>query len=141
MAKLHVQDLMSDAVMVLDARDPLHRLADLITEEHVRHVPIVDAEHRLIGLVTERDLLRTGLLAGDTPTSEQREQLQDRRIDEIMQRDVFTAEPDQDLAEAAATMLDNKLGCLPVVVDNDLLVGILTEADFVQYFAPDLPDE
>jgi CBS-domain-containing membrane protein len=53
-------------------------------------------------------------------------------VQEIMSRDVQTAEPDLDAAEAARLLLENKFGCLPVVADGDRLVGIVTEADFVE---------
>ena len=52
-----------------------------------------------------------------------------------MTRDVETVEPEDDLAAAAQVMLDNKYGCVPVVVEGGRVEGILTESDFVRYLA------
>ena len=49
-----------------------------------------------------------------------------------MHRDVVTVGPDLDVARAAAILLENKYGCLPVVDSDNVLVGILTEADFLR---------
>ena len=56
-----------------------------------------------------------------------------RRVREIMSTEVETVDPDVDLKAAAQMMLDNKIGCLPVV-EGEHLVGILTEADFVRWY-------
>jgi CBS domain-containing protein len=55
-------------------------------------------------------------------------------VEEVMVHEVETVEPTAPLSEAAALMLENKFGCLPVV-EGDRLVGILTESDFVRHVA------
>lgn len=133
MRKLKVSDLMTENVFSVNADEDLSRLSDLMEDIHVRHMPVKDEEGRLVGLVSQRDLLRSALYTSkDLPLSEQRQLLQRMTVGEIMTADPETAEMDQDIAEAGQIMLDNKLGCLPVV-EGDQLVGILTEADFVKY--------
>jgi CBS domain-containing protein len=123
---------MTARVFTLRPKDDLAALYDLMDAEHVRHVPIVDREGDLVGLVTQRDLARSALGQQDElPLSEQRELLRRRKIREIMAIDVETADPETSLKEAAAMLLENKIGCLPVTEGNHL-VGILTEADFVR---------
>jgi CBS domain-containing membrane protein len=103
-------------------------------EKHVRHVPIVDREGDLVGLVTHRDLSRSVLGPQEgLPLNVQEEILRRRKVREIMATEVDTIEPDEPLDEAAEMLLENKIGCLPVV-EGEHLVGILTEADFVRYF-------
>jgi len=132
MNKLLVRDLMTPEVFTLNADDNLTSLYDLMDAEHVRHIPVVDEDGRLVGLVTHRDLLR-GALAGeeDLPVSMQRDLLRRTRVREIMIEDVETITPEQSIQEAAQVMLEFKYGCLPVVEDGRL-VGIITEADFVR---------
>lgn len=130
-----VRDLMTERVFTLKARDDLEALYDLMDSRRVRHVPIVDNEGELVGLVTDRDLSRTALGAvEELPLSVERDILRRRRIRDIMVTEPDTIEPDAPLADAAEMLLENKVGCLPVV-EGLHLVGIITEADFVRDFA------
>jgi CBS domain-containing membrane protein len=127
-----VRDLMTERVFTLRENDRLLDLEELMSSHHVRHVPIVDRDGELVGLVTHRDLAR-GVLGrlDDVPIGVEEDILRRRRIGEIMVTDPDTIEPDTPLREAAETMLENKIGCLPVT-EGTRLVGILTEADFVR---------
>lgn len=130
-----VRDLMTDDVISLSPLDDLTELLDRMADEHIRHMPIVDRDGDLVGLVTDRSLAQIALSgdAGELTLSAQRELLRRRRIREIMTTEVDTVEPDQSLREAAELLLENKVGCLPVVEGNHV-VGILTESDFVRRF-------
>ncbi len=132
MNQMLVRDLMTPDVFTLKADDNLTSLYDLMDAEHVRHIPVVDEDGRLVGLVTHRDLLRGALASEeDLPVSVQRDLLRRTRVREIMIEDVETIAPDKSVQEAAQVMLDYKYGCLPVLEDGRL-VGIITEADFVR---------
>ena len=129
-----VRDLMIDHVFTLRASDDLEALYDLMDAHHIRHVPVVDRDGDLVGLVTQRDLARSALGTQDLlPLSTQQDILRRRSVREIMATEVETVEPDEDLTTAAALLLENKIGCLPVV-EGEHLVGILTEADFVRRY-------
>lgn len=131
---LEVRDLMTPKVFTLKQGDTLEALYELMNDKHVRHVPIVDREGDLVGLVTHRDLSRSVLGPQEgLPLNVQEEILRRRKVREIMTTEVDTIEPDEPLDEAAEMLLENKIGCLPVV-EGEHLVGILTEADFVRYF-------
>jgi len=127
-----VRDLMTDRVFTLGPADDLESLYDLMDTHHVRHVPIVDRDGDIVGLVTQRDLARSALGAQELlPLSVQQEILRRRKVREIMATEVETIEPDEGLRVAAEMLLENKIGCLPVV-EGEHLVGILTESDFVR---------
>ena len=127
-----VRDLMTDRVFTLGPGDNLAALEDLMDARRVRHVPIVDREGDLVGLVSHRDLARGALgRLDDVPISVERDVLRTRRVREIMTTEPETVDPDTALSEAASMLLENKIGCLPVV-EGMRLVGILTEADFVR---------
>ena len=127
-----VRDLMTEKVFTLRPGDNLVALEDLMDAHRVRHVPIVDRDGDLVGLVTQRDLAR-GVLGrlDDVPMSVERDVLRGRKIREIMTTEPETVEPETSLKEAAQILLEDKIGCLPVV-EGMHLVGILTEADFVR---------
>ncbi len=129
-----VRDLMTEHVFTLQPLDDLEALYDLMDAHHVRHVPIVDRDGDLVGLVTQRDLARSALGTQDVlPLSVQQEILRRRKVREIMATEVETVEPDENLKTAAEMLLENKIGCLPVV-EGEHLVGILTESDFVRHY-------
>ena len=128
-----VRDLMTETVFTLRPQDDLMALYDLMDTKHIRHVPIVDRDKDLVGLVTHRDLTRSALGTEEAPLSLQREILGRRKIREIMATEVETVEPDEDLKVAAELLIENKIGCLPVV-EGTHLVGILTESDFVRHY-------
>jgi CBS domain-containing membrane protein len=132
--KILVRDLMTSKVFTLRADENLTALYDLMEAEHIRHIPVVDEQGDVVGLVTHRDLLRSALADPSLPVSIQRQVLETATVEEIMMTSVETIEPDQDIREAAEIMMENKFGCLPVV-ENGHLVGILTEADFVRHLA------
>ncbi len=137
MKQLLVRDLMTSEVETVQPSSTLAELLDLLQERNIRHVPVVDDEGELVGLVTQRDLLRRSLAArGDLPLAVREEVVSHRTVDEFMTAGVMTVDPDAPLGEAAELILDNKLGCLPVV-EGPHLVGIITEADFVAYVLED----
>ncbi len=135
MAILRVRDLMTADVFTIRADESIQALQDLMNEKFIRHVPVVDDEDALVGLVSDRDLMRQAQLADVTlPLSARREVLNAARVADIMTDDVATVDVDAPVAEAAAIMLENKYGCVPVL-EEGLLAGILTEADFVRHVA------
>jgi len=97
-----VRDLMTEKVFTLKSRDDLETLYDLMDSRRVRHVPILDNDGELVGLVTDRDLSRTALGAvEELPLSVERDILRRRRIRDIMATEPDTIEPDSPLSEAA----------------------------------------
>lgn len=133
--RLQVRDLMTQGVFVVNVDDDLETVINLMDDRNIRHAPVVDGAGNLVGLVTQRDLLRTGLNGqGQLPPEAERQARLHVSVGEIMNPDVVTARPDEDIRDAARIMLDNKFGCLPVVEDHRL-VGIVTESDFVRLMA------
>ena len=124
---------MTEKVYTLSPADDLATLYDLMDFRRVRHVPVLE-DGELVGLVTSTELSRCALGKLDELTlSAGRDLLRRRRIRDIMSSEPDTIEPDALLNEAAEILLDNKVGCLPVV-EGLKLVGILTESDFVRDF-------
>lgn len=130
---LQVRDLMTERPCVIGPDDDLATVRDLMYERHVRHLPVVNAEGELVGLVSHRDLLRLSVVdQPDLPPFVEQELLARLRAQDVMVSCVERVSPDTDLQEAAQIMYENKFGCLPVV-EGERLVGIITEADFVRF--------
>jgi CBS domain-containing membrane protein len=126
---------MTPDVHVVRPDDSLATIRALMSEKRIRHVPVVDDEGSLVGLVSERDLLRQAAgIEGTVPPSISEEVSAAIKVREVMTWHPETIETDEEAATAASVMLDNKYGCLPVL-EQGVLVGILTEADFVRYVA------
>lgn len=138
---LLVGALMTPDPVTLGERDSVADLVDLMDKHHFRHVPIVDSDGNLVGLVSHRDVVKSTLGAiAELPMTQQHEYLETVLLDRIMVKGVATVEASVELQEAGETMLENKYGCLPVVEGNRL-VGILTEADFVRHVVEKLDYE
>ncbi len=100
----------------------------------IRHLPVVDGA-RLVGIITDRDV-RT-VQPSPATSLEQREIhyiLERLKVAEVMSRNVITVRPDEPLAEAVRLMLESRIGGLPVV-EQQRLVGILTEIDLLRAFS------
>jgi CBS domain-containing protein len=117
---LRVRDLMSTALLTVQA-------SDTITEAHaemeigvVRHLPVVDDRGRLVGILSDRDLLRA-IASKKSP-----------RVSEVMSRDMVTTRPEANAHTAADLMLDHKISSLPVVDETGALIGIVTQTDYVE---------
>jgi CBS domain-containing membrane protein len=135
MNEASVRDLMTVGVVSAQPEDRVATIYDLMDERHIRHLTVVDADGDLVGVVSHRDLLRNALLErADLPRAAQRELLRQVTVGEVMTSEVETIEPDKSAVEAAQIFRERHFGCLPVVADGRL-IGIITEADFVRWFA------
>jgi CBS domain-containing membrane protein len=134
MNRLRVRDLMTRGVYAVGVGDDLETIRALMEERGIRHAPVVGEGGILLGLVSQRDLIRSSLNSQALPPAAMAAAMQLTTAGEIMTRSVATAAPDQDIRDAARIMLEHKYGCLPVV-DGSRLVGIVTESDFVRFLA------
>jgi CBS domain-containing protein len=120
-SNMKIDQIMTRDVITIP-RDAYTSLAELEMKlSQVRHLLVTDREQRLVGVVSQRDLVRTSERVHRTQL----------RIDEIMHGVPITTRPDGDAAEAAALLINKKIGCLPVVDEFERIVGIVTETDFV----------
>jgi CBS domain-containing membrane protein len=127
-----VRDVMTKLVVVLQVGNSLERAARLMGVGRIRHLPVVDEENRVIGLVTHRKLLAAWVSHGDPNHERLHDLAKEIPVEMLMESDVLTIGPDESAAKAAALLVSRKFGCLPVV-EEDRLVGIVTEADFVRF--------
>ncbi|EGR0419247.1 CBS domain-containing protein [Vibrio cholerae] len=129
LAMIKVEDMMTRHPHTLLRTHTLNDAKHLMEALDIRHVPIVDANKKLLGIVSQRDLLAA------QESSLQRSAQDDSLIFEtplfeVMHTDVTSVAPQAGLKESAIYMQKHKIGCLPVVA-KDVLVGIITDSDFV----------
>lgn len=128
MNTLTVRALMSSPVITVAPHTPLPQLRSLLREHNIRRLPVLDRQ-QLVGIITLGDV-RNAFPSDATALSiyELSYLLSNVTAAEIMRRDVITIAADASLAEATQRMLSSKVSSLPVL-DDDQLVGILTESD------------
>lgn len=119
---LKVEDLMSTAVLSMKESDSLSAAQIEMKMAEIRHLPVVDAKNHVVGVISDRDILRVLTKINGKPMP----------VTQIMSRHVRTAAASMPAHEAAAMMLESKIGCLPVVGEEQQLVGIITETDFLR---------
>ena len=126
-----VDEFMTTEPCTLRDTDTINDAKQIMTEKHIRHIPITDGENHVLGLVTQRDVLAaTGPILMSSEKSDSIEDKADIRLSEIMIRNVQVVHPSDSLRQAALSLQAHKYGCLPVVSD-DCLVGIVTDSDFI----------
>lgn len=126
-----VRDLMTSDVFSVEEGQSIGLAEEAMHKLRIRHVPVVSPEGRLIGLVTHRDLLAAKVSALAPLTEDERGSFELRfPVASIMQRNVWSVGPDAPVLSAAKLLRDHRFGCLPVV-EGGLLVGIVSEADFL----------
>ena len=129
-----VGDIMTSNPVKISEDMPVPAALALMHEKKIRSLPVVDAHDRLLGIVTEKDLL---YVSPSPATSlniwEIKELLGKVRVEGIMVRKVITVTEDTPIEEAARLMADDKIGSLPVLRDKTL-VGIVTKTDLFNIF-------
>lgn len=133
MKELLVSSLMSRKPRTVYADETADLAELLMSLGSIRHLPVVDRDGQLVGIVSNRDVLRAGERQNrpDNPKLLAHSAL---LVREIMSPDVLTIEPERTAREAALIMRKNQFGCLPVV-EEGRLVGIVTESDYVELAA------
>ncbi|MBZ5589490.1 MAG: CBS and ACT domain-containing protein [Acidobacteriia bacterium] len=118
-----VRDIMKSPVVVAECDATLASTYSLMREHGIRHVPVV-RQGKLVGVVTDRDLRLATSALSTKPFSPK------ARIEKVMSQPAQTADPLDPVEEAARTMRQLKIGCLPVMSGADL-VGIVTGLDLL----------
>jgi CBS domain-containing membrane protein len=127
-----VADIMTRRLVTVSERDALDSLEEQMRRLRFRHLPVVDRHGKLVGLVTHRDLLSAFASWLTDKEAEQNATIKQLPVRRIMQHEVLTVQPEDSLVDAGKLLWESKIGCLPVLDDQNNLVGIITEADFIR---------
>lgn len=131
---IRVKDCMSRSAATIHPDALVRGAVDMMKKRRIRHLPVVDREGHLVGIVTDRDLRQVVF----DPAVQERlgnlgEALGTLTVRDVMTWGVVTVQPETDVRHAARLMREQKIGALPVV-DGHRVVGILTETDVLRVF-------
>ncbi len=132
---MFVRDCMSSPAVTVTPDTPFQIALKSMHERKFRRLPVVDKNGHLAGIVSERDLLH----ASPSPASslsvwEMNYLLAKLTVQQIMTRAIIITSPDTPIEHAASLMVANRIGGLPVVDENDHVVGMITETDIFKVF-------
>lgn len=122
-----VEEIMKTKVIALAETDSIAEALKVMRENKIRHLPIIDEKHHLIGLVTDRDIRDATPSIFDTEKFKAGLQ---NPLKMIMRTDVITGHPLDFVEEVSAILYEHRIGCLPILNDGKL-VGIVTQTDLL----------
>ncbi|HVH73361.1 MAG TPA: CBS domain-containing protein [Stellaceae bacterium] len=147
---MRAMDVMTTKVFTVGPDTTVRELAALLCERAISGAPVVDADGRLVGIVSEGDLLHRAETGTERRTAARRSRWLDgvavedlareyakahgRRVRDIMTREVIAVEPETELAEIASLLESNRIKRVPVLRDGKL-VGIVSRANLVRALA------
>ncbi|MBW1609496.1 MAG: CBS domain-containing protein [Deltaproteobacteria bacterium] len=124
-----VKNWMSKEVVTVDADDSMQNAIYILQEQNIKMLPVMD-DGNLVGIITDRDLKKAS--PSDATTLDMHELLfliSKIKVKDLMKKPVYTVPPDYTVEEAAALLLEKKISGLPVVGENNRLMGIITRSD------------
>ena len=127
-----VREIMMGSPVTLRPDDTLELANNIMVLGRIRHLPVVE-DGKLVGLISERDLI--GAAAARLFRLEQKNKsalLQTISVKKIMKKQVITVAAETPIKDAAHTMAEKKIGCVPVV-DDGVLIGLVTTTNVLRY--------
>ena len=139
-----VKDVMSTHVIAVRRSAPYKEMAAMLHEQRVSAFPVLDDDNKVVGVVSEADLLTKAALEGTVPRTllsrqeRVRKQVNALTAADLMTKPAVTIGPDEPVTRAARLMFDKRVKRLPVISDTGKLIGILTRSDVLSvYSRPD----
>jgi CBS domain-containing protein len=138
---MRVQDVMTKGVISITKYEPIMQVADILTEKNISGLPVVDKERRVLGIITQADILSMiGVSREHTFKDLLKHMLGEPlplrkmgdTVGDIMTSPALTIKPDANIAEAVKIMDERKIRRLTVVDEKGVLIGIVTRADILK---------
>ena len=121
------REIMSSPVSYISPRSSIKEVNEIFTTKRYRHLPVVSAEHNLVGLISDRDILKF-----DVAVHIERKDPSQVEVSAIMITGILTATPDTLVRDLARTMFEERIGSLPIIDQGLGLVGIVTRSDILR---------
>jgi CBS domain-containing membrane protein len=125
------RDLMTKNIFTIGPDDILEHLEEHMQAFRFRHLPVVQG-HKLVGLITHSDLLHASSSFLSDAATERNELIHKQPAKLIMQRELVTVRPTDTLLDVAFLMWEGRVGCVLVTEEDNTLIGIITEGDFIR---------
>ncbi len=133
---MFVSRSMAQKVITVNKKTSLLEAQELMRGQQIRHLPVVGADNHLEGIITDRDI-RSALpydLAMGKGGPQEKEKYAQIKVADVMTTDLLTISPTQTVQDALLLVERKKVGAIPVVDDNHMLVGILSVRDLLRVF-------
>jgi acetoin utilization protein AcuB len=133
---MFVSQSMTHKVITIDQQADIFEAQEKMANNRIRHLPVIDSQDRLIGIVTDRDI-RSALpfkLFKDPGLEAEKEKISDLKIKDVMTQNPRTISPDYTIQDALLLIQDLRVGALPVVDDQGKLKGIISVRDLLRAF-------
>ena len=127
---------MTRKVITVDPEATIFDAQELLAKNKIRHLPVVDKDRRLIGIITDRDI-RSALPYNSLKelySEEEKERVSKFKVKDIMTKDPITISPTYTIQDALLMIQNSKVGALPVVDDDHKLKGIISVRDLLRAF-------
>ena len=133
-----VRDRMTCDPVVITTDTSLKEALEIVRSKPFRHLPVLDENGKLVGIVTEKSLVYASPTSTTALSVFEVDYILSRtKVGQIIQGSVISVGPDWPVEEAARVMVDRRIGCLPVVED-DKLIGIISDTDIFRVFVEGL---
>lgn len=141
-AAMIATDLMTENPRTIHHADPIRDALDALESMQIRHLPVVDDEGNLVGMLSDRDLgplLRTSVEGAEAERLIV--PLSTRKVSDFMSADVVSVSVDAEVTAIIETMLEERIGAVPVVDGEGGVVGIISYVDLLRAFAASEAEE
>lgn len=123
---LHARDVCSSPVVTLSKEDRVESALEIMEKYQIHHIPITNSENKVIGMVSDRDLIQKRL---------------NDRLEKHMTENVVMAKEITEVRLIAKMMISHRISALPLINENDHLMGIITKTDLLECLVRSLPLE
>ena len=133
---MFVSRSMTRKVVTVAPEEGIFNAQELMAANKIRHLPVVETDGRLIGIITDRDI-RSALpykFFKESPSAKEKKKLSQLKIKDIMTQNPMTISPAHTLQDALLMIQDARVGALPVVDENGILDGIISVRDLLRAF-------
>ncbi len=132
------KQVMTSPVVSIDLNASMADAWKLFHRKRFRHVPVVTAEQRIVGILSDRDLWREAAGIHKNPGAESLP-LSDLTVQDIMTDRVLTAHPDTEIRTIARVLFEERIGAMPIVNESGTPVGIMTRSDILRTVMQQVP--
>ncbi len=131
---MQIADIMTPSPTTAKASDSVRRALALLEDQDIRHLPVIDDDRQLVGLVSDRDLREYRLpVLEELDNPDQADDLMDTPLSEVMSGDIISIDSGEDLVAACDLIIEYRIGAIPVLDrTTGELVGIVSYMDILR---------
>lgn len=131
---MQIADIMTPSPTTAKASDSVRRALALLEDQDIRHLPVIDDDRQLVGLVSDRDLREYRLpVLEELDNPEQADDLMDTPLSEVMSGDIISIDSGEELVAACDLIIEYRIGAIPVLDrTTGELVGIVSYMDILR---------